>query len=72
MKLGAAQKEVGRVAPLVRLSLPEPPPKNARSRRVRFSFTLDKALLRTVRRRKGRYLLRSNLAATDPAELWQF
>ena len=37
-----------------------------------FSFALDKAQLRTVRRREGRYLLRSNLTATDPAELWQF
>jgi hypothetical protein len=36
MKLGAAQKQVGHVAKLVRLQLPEPPPKNARSRRVRF------------------------------------
>lgn len=72
MKLGAAQKQVGRVAKLVRLDLPEPPAKNARSRRVRFDFTLDKDKLRSVRRREGRYLLRSNLSATDPAKLWQF
>lgn len=72
MKLGAAQKQVGRVAKLVRLELPEPPTKNARSRRVRFNFTLDKDKLRIVRRREGRYLLRSNLSATDPAKLWQF
>jgi hypothetical protein len=72
MKIGAAQKQVGRVASLVRLELPEPPPKNARSRRVSFHFTLDKKKLRTVLRREGRYLLRSNLTATDPAELWQF
>jgi len=72
MKLGAAQKQVGRVARLVRLELPEPPPKNARSRRVSFAFSLDQEKLRTVRRREGRYLLRSNLTATDPAELWQF
>jgi transposase len=25
-----------------------------------------------VRKREGRYLLRSNLTATDPAQLWQF
>ena len=72
MKIGAAQKDAGRVAALVRLNLPEPVAKNARSRRVRFGFELDKSQLRTVRRREGRYLLRSNLTATDPAELWQF
>jgi hypothetical protein len=72
MKIGAAQKQVGRLASLVRLELPDPPPKNARSRRVSFGFALDKQKLRTVLRREGRYLLRSNLTATDPAELWQF
>ncbi len=72
MQIGAAQKQVGRVAALVRLELPEPPPKTARSRRVSFDFTLDKEQLRQVRRREGRYLLRSNLTATDPAALWQF
>ncbi len=71
MKLGAAQKQAGRVASLVRLSLPEPPAKNAPSQRVSFEFALDKARLRTVRRREGRYLLRSNLTATDPAKLWE-
>lgn len=71
MKIGAAQKQAGCVAALVRLELPEPPPKTARSRRVSFRFTLDKEKLRAVRRREGRYLLRSNLTATDPAELWR-
>jgi transposase len=72
MKIGAAQKQVGRASALVRLSLPEPPSKGERSRRVSFGFTLDKTQLRLVRRREGRYLLRSNLSATDPAQLWQF
>jgi transposase len=72
MKIGAAQKQVGRVAALVRLELPEAPPKNARSRRVSFAFRLDRKQLRIVRRREGRYLLRSNLSSTDPAQLWQF
>lgn len=72
MKLGAAQKQVGRVAALVRLELPEPPAKGARTRRVSFRFTLAQAALRRVRQREGRYLLRSNLTATDPAQLWQF
>ena len=37
-----------------------------------FSFTLDRNKLRQVRRREGRYLLRTNLTETDPAKLWQF
>lgn len=72
LKLGAARKEVGRAWTLVRLGLPAPPPKAERARRVDFTFTLDKAKLRRVRRREGRYLLRSNLTEADPARLWEF
>jgi transposase len=72
MKIGAAQKQVGRLSSLVRLSLPDAPPKTAISRRVTFQFALDRERLRIVRRREGRYLLRSNLTASDPAQLWQF
>jgi len=36
------------------------------------SFKLRKDKLRQVRRREGRYLLRSNLSGEDPARLWQF
>ena len=35
------------------------------------SFALDRAKLRQVRRREGRYLLRTNLCGKDPAELWR-
>ena len=35
------------------------------------TFSLRKDKLREVRRREGRYLLRSNLRGKDPAELWQ-
>lgn len=52
--------------------MPQAPPKQERSRRVDFSFALDKVKLRALRRREGRYLLRSNLTATDPAQLWEF
>jgi hypothetical protein len=72
LKLGAAQQAAGRAASLVALTLPAPPPKTARGRRVDFTFALDKAKLRQVRRREGRYLLRSNLTATDPAQLWEY
>jgi len=37
-----------------------------------FTYRLLKDKLRTVRRREGRYLLRSNLTQTDPAKLWTF
>jgi len=72
LKLGAAKKDAGRVWSLVEIQLPDPPPKKARSRRVTFTFSLDKDKLRVVRRREGRYLLRSNLTETDPAKLWEF
>lgn len=36
-----------------------------------FTFALNRKKLRTVRRREGRYLLRTNLTDKDPALLWQ-
>ena len=39
---------------------------------ARFSYQLDRDKLAQVRRREGRYLLRTNLTDTDPAKLWQF
>ena len=72
LKLGAAKQEAGRVWALVRVALPAPPPKAERARRVDFTFALDKTKLRRIRRREGRYLLRSNLTETDPARLWAF
>jgi hypothetical protein len=38
----------------------------------RWEFRLRKDKLRQVRRREGRYLLRSNLSPEDPGRLWQF
>jgi transposase len=72
MELGAAKKEVGRVFGLVHLFLPEAPSKGQRSQRVDFGFMLSRSRLRQARRREGRYLLRTNLTSTDPAQLWQF
>ena len=37
-----------------------------------FSYALNRKRLRRVRRREGRYLLRTNLCGRDPAQLWQF
>ena len=54
LKLRAAKKEAGRVWSLVRIEWPEPPPKRQRSRRVDFTFQLDRAKLREVFGREGR------------------
>jgi hypothetical protein len=72
MEIGAAKKEAGRAFALVNLFLPEAPSKEKHSRRVDFGFQLSRTRLRIARRREGRYLLRTNLTSTDPAQLWQF
>lgn len=36
-----------------------------------FSVRLNRTTLRAVRRREGRYLLRTNLCGRDPEDLWQ-
>jgi transposase len=64
MKLGAARTK-SRAA--YRLLTIEIDPNKAA-----FTFALDRDKLRQVRRREGRYLLRSNLTGRDPAELWRF
>ena len=71
LKLGAAKNEAGRDWSLLNLTLPPRPSKKAQRReRNDFTFQLDRDRLRTARRREGRYLLRSNLADTDPEKLW--
>jgi transposase len=67
-KLGVAQAQAGRVASLVEVTEPaEGQPVNPRT----FRFGLRKHKLRAQRRREGRYLLRSNLAADNPGKLWE-
>jgi hypothetical protein len=64
MKLGAARVKAPAAWRLVNIVVaPE---------EATFSFALDRAKLRQVRRREGRYLLRTNLCGKDPAELWRF
>lgn len=69
MKVGAAKQDAGRAANLIKLTLPS-------SREIvtsdSFQFELDRDKLRQVRRREGRYLLRTNLSGHDPAQLWTF
>ena len=67
LKLGAAKKDAGRAYGLVRIQLPAPDePVTAET----FTFTLNRKKLRQIRRREGRYLLRSNLTSDDPVQLW--
>jgi transposase len=67
MKLGAARHEAGRAARLVQVAIPK-----ASAKMASLEFRLDRAKLRQVRRREGRYLLRTNLGAQEPERLWTF
>lgn len=69
IKIGAAKKEAGRTYFLVDIHLPTD---EEDFKTNGFGFSLNKNKLRQVRRREGRYLLRSNLTETDPAQLWQY
>jgi transposase len=69
MKIGAAKKEAGRAANLIKLTLPE---KDKAVTPETFYFHLNRKKLRQVRRREGGYLLRTNLTNRDPSELWTF
>jgi hypothetical protein len=69
MALGAAKKEAGRFYALLTITVP------AAGQAITaetFHFHCDRPRLRVVRRREGRYLLRSNLTGRTPAELWTF
>jgi len=64
MKLGAAQTKAPAAWRLVEIEVPQ--------RGANFTYRLDRDKLRQIRRREGRYLLRTNLTESDPAKLWQF
>lgn len=64
MKLGAARSQYPAGWRLVEVRVHEQDP--------RFSYRLKRDKLKQVRRREGRYLLRTNLTSRDPAELWRY
>ena len=68
LKLGAAQQQFRAAWRLVALALPEGGPA---AKAPNFSFQLRTDKLRQVRRREGRYLLRSNVSSQAPVQLWQ-
>jgi transposase len=65
LKLGEAKGRYRNAWRLLDVSLPDA---NATS----FSFRLNRDKLAQARRREGRYLLRTNLCARDPQDLWRF
>ena len=67
LKLGAAKKEAGKAYGLLTIKTPA---KDEPVTPQTFRFSLDRKKLREARRREGGYLLRSNIAADDPAHLW--
>jgi len=64
MKLGAAKAKTPTAWRLIEIEVAK--------RGACFTYRLDREKLRRARRREGRYLLRTNLTASDPAQLWQF
>ena len=62
LKLGAAQSQSPQAGRLVDIKVDDD---------GTLHYTLRKDKLRQLRRREGRYLLRSNLPAEDPAQIWQ-
>jgi transposase len=68
LKLGEARGRYRAAWRIIDLQLPEPTTAGIAS----FSFALNRQKLRLVRRREGRYLLRTNLSGRDPAQLWEF
>jgi transposase len=69
LKLGAAKAQHPVAWRLVQTQVP---PEGEPVTEQTFTFQLRKDKLRQVRRREGRYLLRSNLSPEDPGKLWQF
>jgi transposase len=64
LKLGAAQQQSPSAWRLVHIQVPETDEP--------WQYSLRKDRLREVRRREGRYLLRTNLVGRDPAQMWEF
>jgi len=68
LKLGMAKRDAGNAWRLVDIELPEPRQPVTPDT---FHFSLNRQKLRKARRSEGTYLLRTNLAAEKPEELWK-
>ncbi|HTV61508.1 MAG TPA: IS1634 family transposase [Verrucomicrobiae bacterium] len=69
MKLGAARGQWPTAWRLVAIRVPK---KDETINAQTFTWRLRTAKLRQVRRREGRYLLRTNLTQEDPVKLWEY
>jgi transposase len=69
LKLGAAKHQYRTAWRLMEINVNKKDDADAGAPQLSFQLRKDK--LRVARRREGRYLLRSNLSAEDPARLWQ-
>lgn len=68
LRLGAAKRDAGKAWDLVDIVLPQArEPVTAET----FTFGLNRKKLRQARRSEGTYLLRTNLTAEHPEELWK-
>jgi transposase len=68
LKLGMAKRDAGNAWELVDLQLPKP---RQTVTPATFQFSLNRKKLRKARRGEGTYLLRTNLVADKPEELWK-
>jgi hypothetical protein len=66
LKIGGAKEQAGQVFKLLAIQIPE-----ASGDARGFTFRLERKKYRQWRRREGRYLLRTNLMGSNPAELWE-
>jgi hypothetical protein len=64
MKLGQAQSKAPAAWRLIDVRV--------HASEATFTYRLNRAKLQQVRRREGRYLLRTNLTETDPVKLWEY
>lgn len=69
MKLGAARQQWPTAWRLVAIRMPQ---EDEEVNEQTFTWRLRKKKLRQMRRREGRYLLRTNLTEEDPAKLWEY
>jgi len=69
MRLGAVRQRWPGSWRLVAIRVPR---KDEEINEQTFNWRLRKAKLRQVRRREGRYLLRTNLMGEDPVKLWEY
>ena len=67
MALGAAKAQAGRLYSVMKITVPAP---RQKTNPDTFHFRLDRAKLKAVRSREGRYLLRRNLKGRDTGALW--